>query len=117
VEARMKLGMDSEGLVACEMTRRGYRIVARNYRIRCGELDIVAHRGREVVIVEVRSRRNDRGYEALESIQAGKRTKVRRTTEIFLSCRLIDYEEVRFFVATVDWKDGSHCINIIEDAF
>ncbi|NOZ00901.1 MAG: YraN family protein [Deltaproteobacteria bacterium] len=117
MEARMKLGMDSEGLVAREMTRRGYDIVHRNYRTRYGELDIVARRGSEMVVVEVRSRNNDLGYEALESVQHGKREKVRRTTEIYLSYRPIDYDEVRFFVATVNWVDGSPSIAIIEDAF
>lgn len=107
----------SETLVADEMIRRGYQVLTRNYQIKQGELDIIARRSREIVVVEVRSRRNDRGDEALESVQAGKQAKVRRTAQCYLALRPIDYEEVRFFLATVNWVDDRPHIEIIEDAF
>lgn len=114
---RMRMGQVSEELVARELVRRGYNLVARNFRTRRGELDIVARRASEMVVVEVRSRRNDRGGEALDSVQAGKRQKVRRTAEWFLSRRPVDYREVRFFMATVNWVGDQPTLEIIEDAF
>jgi len=111
------MGQVSEELVTRELTRRGYTLLARNYRTRRGELDIVVRRASEVVVVEVRSRRNDTGSEALDSVQAPKRHKVRRTAERFLAGRPVDYREVRFFMATVNWVGGKPSIEIIEDAF
>lgn len=56
---RQRLGRQGERIVARELTRRGWRVVARNARpaeLR-GELDIVALDGRELVIVEVKAGR------------------------------------------------------------
>ena len=56
---RQRLGARAERIVARELERRGWRIVARNARpgeIR-GELDIVALDGEELVVVEVKAGR------------------------------------------------------------
>lgn len=81
--ARQRLGREGEGLVARELERRGWRIVARNARpaqLR-GELDIVALDGRELVVVEVKSGRCGarRGPATpLEMVGARKRRQLRR---------------------------------------
>ena len=40
------------------LRRRGYRVLARNVRLRRGELDVVAEEGGDLVFVEVKSRRS-----------------------------------------------------------
>jgi len=113
----MRLGQVSESLVVDEMKRRGYEIVERNHRRKCGEIDFIARNNNEIVIVEVRSRRQDPGEEAVDSIRWKKKSAIRRTTERYLAKRPVDYDEVRFFVATVNWTGGGPAIEIIEDAF
>src|SRR3989442_12829220 len=54
--ARIALGKIGEDLACRELERRGYAIVARRYRRRGGELDIVARDGPTVVFVEVKTR-------------------------------------------------------------
>lgn len=56
---RQLLGREGERIVARELERRGWRIVARNARPAAvrGELDIVALHGGDLVIVEVKSGR------------------------------------------------------------
>jgi putative endonuclease len=49
-------GNRSEWLAAMALRLKGYRIVARNFRTRAGEIDIVARRGDLVAIVEVKAR-------------------------------------------------------------
>jgi putative endonuclease len=57
--ARQSLGRLGEAL-ACEyLEREGWQIVARNWRTRRGEIDIVARDGEWLVFVEVRTRRAD----------------------------------------------------------
>lgn len=51
-----KHGNRSEWLAAMALRLKGYRIVARNFRTRAGEIDIVARRGDLVAIVEVKAR-------------------------------------------------------------
>jgi Holliday junction resolvase-like predicted endonuclease len=51
-------GNRSEWLAAMALRLKGYRIVARNFRTKAGEIDIVARRGDLVAIVEVKARRD-----------------------------------------------------------
>ena len=56
-QSRQRLGRQAEELVARELQRRGWRILARNTRLAAlrGELDIVALDGAELVVVEVKA--------------------------------------------------------------
>jgi putative endonuclease len=80
--SRQRLGRRAEGIVARELERRGWRIVARNVRpadVR-GELDIVALDGAELVIVEVKAGRvgTSRGpISPVEMVGPRKRAKLR----------------------------------------
>ena len=54
---RIRLGKSGEDLACRELRRLGYEILARRYRTRVGELDIVARDGPTIVFVEVKTRR------------------------------------------------------------
>ena len=49
-------GHRSEWFAALALLVKGYRIVARRYRTRLGEIDLIARRGNLVLIVEVKAR-------------------------------------------------------------
>ena len=68
--ARQALGKIGEDLACQELERRGYAIVARRYRRRGGELDIVARDGATLVFVEVKARCGPRFGEAAEAVTA-----------------------------------------------
>src|SRR5262249_56356775 len=71
--ARQALGKHGEDLACRELERRGYAIVARRYRRRGGEIDIIARDGETVVFVEVKAR-DDLAYGAgADAITALKR--------------------------------------------
>jgi putative endonuclease len=56
-DGRLSLGKHGEELASAYLLKCGYRLVARNWRTRAGEIDIVAQEGPWLVFVEVRSRR------------------------------------------------------------
>lgn len=58
---RQALGRRGEDLAAAYLDEQGYEIIARNWRTRSGELDIVARDGDWLVFVEVRARRGKGG--------------------------------------------------------
>jgi putative endonuclease len=69
-------GRQAEDLAAACLERHGLKIVARNYRCRFGEIDLVAQDGATLVFMEVRLRtRTDFGT-AAESIGAAKRRRL-----------------------------------------
>ena len=57
-QARLSLGKQGEDLACRELRRRGYAVLARRYRTRWGEIDIVARDGDTLVFVEVKTRRS-----------------------------------------------------------
>jgi len=75
----------AETLAAEFLHGKGLRIVARNYRSRYGEIDLIARDGPTVVFVEVRSRSSDSYGGAAASITAAKREKLLKTARHYLA--------------------------------
>lgn len=97
---------------------RGFRVLARNWRCRLGELDLVVSRGGSVVVCEVKSRRGTRYGGGWEAVHARKRAKIRTLAEAFLLSRNLRPGSIRFDVASVSvGRDGSVRLHLFQDAF
>jgi putative endonuclease len=118
VDARAELGARGERAAETRYVARGFRVVARNWRCRLGELDLVLSRGQLVVVCEVKTRRGSRYGGGFDAVDVRKRHKVRALAEIFLLQRRTFPAAVRFDVASVWVKpDGTATVEIFEDAF
>ena len=71
--ARQQFGIPAKISRVRELERAGYAILARRYRRRAGEIDIVARDGRSLVFVEVKARQNGRFGGAAEAVTPWKR--------------------------------------------
>jgi putative endonuclease len=97
--------------------RRGYRVVARNWRCPLGELDLVVQRGSVLVFCEVKSRTGAAFGGGYEAVTWSKRRKLRQLAEVFLqSYRPLD-ARARFDVASVWLGLRGADVEIFEDAF
>lgn len=67
------LGRMGERRAAWFYRLRGYRIVARNLRLGCGEIDLIARRGRIAAIVEVKTRQSLTAGEGHDAVDRRKR--------------------------------------------
>ena len=81
-DPRHTLGRRGEELAAEHLERLGYRIVARNYRTRFGELDLVATDEHVLVFCEVKTRR---AGDPWQSLGEAKRRQVRSMGRAWLS--------------------------------
>ncbi|MBA3392027.1 MAG: YraN family protein [Deltaproteobacteria bacterium] len=97
----LQAGAHAESLATRVLLDRGYRIVERNYRIKAGELDVVARDGDILVFVEVRSRADGNHGEASEMVHRGKRRQVSRVAAHYLEARQPQFEECRFDVVAI----------------
>ena len=77
-------GQAAEARALAWLQARGLRCLARNYRCRLGEIDLIMQDGDTVVFVEVRHRRHSRFGTAAESITPRKCQKLRLTAEHYL---------------------------------
>lgn len=80
-----RLGTRGEDLAAAWYVAAGYEILARNWRCRQGELDLVARRGGELVFCEVKARSSDRFGEPAEAVTAAKQRRLRALAGRFLA--------------------------------
>ena len=119
MDERIAVGRRGEAAVEQLYVSRGYRVVARNWRCRIGELDLVVARGSTLVICEVKTRRGSRFGGGFEAVDARKRQKVRALAETFcLQHPMRGTVSIRFDVASVRLRsDGSAAVEIFDDAF
>lgn len=101
--SRQEIGARAEDAAAAYLRAQGARILLRNYRCRCGELDIVARLGEsELAIVEVRTRSSNAYGGAAASVDAGKRQRlIRAASRLLQQRRDLARMRVRFDVIVV----------------
>ena len=99
----LRLGRAAEEAAARFLGANGAQVLLRNYRCRCGELDIIARCGEELALVEVRTRSSNVFGGALASVDAGKRRRLSRAAARLLQQRPdLARLRVRFDVMAVE---------------
>lgn len=78
-----KAGRRAENWVAIYLILTGYRILARRFKTRSGEIDLVARRGKTLVFVEVKQRA--KAEHTIDPVTARSEERIIRAGEIFLS--------------------------------
>ena len=111
--ARRALGIAGEDAAAAWYESNGYDVVARNWRCREGELDLVARRNRTIVFCEVKARVNDVFAVPAEAVNHLKRQRLRVLAGKWLEEYPVKIREIRFDVVSVIGTD----IEVIEGAF
>ena len=85
-DLRSHLGRLGEDLALEHLERLGLRLLVRNYRTRCGELDLVVCDDATIVFVEVKARRLDASAgTALEAVSPRKQRQVRCMAAIWIA--------------------------------
>lgn len=82
--AHLRTGAAAEALAAQYLQAHGLRILTRNFRVKGGEIDLVARDGQVLVFVEVRLRSNERFGGAGASITATKQRRILLATQHYL---------------------------------
>ncbi|HRR76007.1 MAG TPA: YraN family protein [Ruminococcus sp.] len=102
---KSETGRLGEESVCAYLTERGYRIAARNYRIKGGEIDIIAENGDYLAFVEVKARRPDSLVTGFEAVNKRKRGLIIKTAADYC-CKHPSMLQPRFDVAQVIVQEG-----------
>jgi putative endonuclease len=116
-DARIALGKTGEDLACRELERRGYAIVARRYRRRGGELDIIAWDGPTLVFVEVKARGGRAFGGAAEAVTALKRRRIACLAVDYITRHRLAPCPCRFDVVSVRLESGAPVIDVFQNAF
>jgi len=117
MDHRQSLGKRGEDLACAELEKRGYVILDRRFRTRCGELDIVARDGTVLVFIEVKARSGSNFGTPFESVTWKKRQRLSQMAASYLFARRLVSVACRFDVVSVLEQEGTHTIELIRGAF
>jgi putative endonuclease len=115
--ARIAFGNYGEELACRELESRGYEILARRYRQRGGEIDIIARDGRTTVFVEVKAREGKDFGEPGEAVTPWKRRRISRIALDYLARHHLAESPCRFDVVSIRLDSDRPVVSIYQNAF
>jgi len=113
---RRDTGREGEDDAVDYLTKKGYRILRRNYRFGRGEIDIIAEDGDTLVFVEVKSRIGGIGLPE-EAVTERKRRQLATVAEGYLMKHDIGEKDCRFDVVAIFRKGGQTEIRHLSNIF
>lgn len=120
---KIKLGAKGEALAVKHLKELGYRIVERNFRVRAGEIDIIAEQEGTLVFVEVKTRTDTRFGPPFESITASKKSHLSKAALEYMNRHDCHNIPARFDIISILFetnkseKTTDARIEIIRNAF
>ena len=114
---RQQLGKTGESLAVWELERRGYEILARRYRTRYGEIDVVARDGPTLVFVEVKARATAEFGTAAEAVTRRKQRRLVAMAREYLTDSGVADEPCRFDVVAIDDVERAPVLVVYPGAF
>lgn len=124
MDDRKITGDTAEEICANRLRQRGWRILGRNWRIRAGELDLIALTGDVLVVVEVKSHRlgSTRGPASpVLAVGHNKQRRIRRLASAWVAGhgRRVPFRSIRFDVVGITFDRSGKLIayDHLEDAF
>lgn len=114
---RQAMGRAGEEFTCEYLKKCGMRVLARNYRAKKGEIDLVARDGDTIVFVEVKTRSSNAYGTAGEAVTYRKQQMIIKTAQWYIMQNNIKESNFRFDVAEVSAGDAGFSINYLRNAF
>ena len=112
----LDIGKEGEELATRCLEEKNYTILERNWRYRHREIDIIASRDDNIIIVEVKVRKGIGGERLEEHINRKKQRYLISAANAFMLKRKLD-QAVRFDIILLTGESGDFSIHHIENAF
>ena len=116
-DRRQHLGRQGESLAVEHLRKKGYKIIARNYTTRIGEIDIIAKHDGQLVFIEVKARRSRRFGHPKTAVTADKQRKISMVALEYLKKHHNLHTRARFDVVTVQTFEREPIIEVFPNAF
>jgi putative endonuclease len=117
-DVRRTVGNAGEEAVARWYRAQGYEVLARNWRVRGGELDVIVRRAGTIAFCEVKTRRSSAFGTPAEAVTPRKQERLRALARAWLAASPVRARILRFDVASVmpDGRGGWR-VDVLEAAF
>ena len=113
------IGALGENISENYLKNLGYRILDKNFRCKCGEIDLIAINKGYICFVEVKTRYGINYGTPAESVTSSKKKKIYKTAQVYILMKNIINFNFRFDVIEVllNSTNNDFLVNHIEDAF
>ena len=112
------LGQQGEALACRYLSRQGYRVIARNYRTRLGEIDIIAEEQGTLVFVEVKTRRGHQCGHPFEAVTPAKCRQISKAALQYLAETGREGQAARFDVVAISFGgEAPPVVELAKNAF
>ena len=109
-------GLAGEELAAAFLSQKGYTVLEKNWRFGREEIDIIARKDDQLIVVEVKTRSGSFFGEPEEFVNRQKQRNLIKVINAYIEKNDLDLE-VRFDIVGVILTGKNHSINHVEDAF
>lgn len=99
--AHLRTGRRGEDAAETFLKSAGFKIIARNVRVRCDEIDLIVKQGDALIFVEVKTRSNENFGRPIVAVNQVKRHKLSRAAIHFLKKHKLRPPYIRFDVIEV----------------
>lgn len=113
----LEFGREGEACAEALLVAKGFVVLARNYRTRGGEVDLICRHGDTLVFVEVKARQAGSLARPDEAVTPAKRRKIVRAATAYLSEGHLWDRPCRFDVVAVVGRPGRLAATHMPDAF
>ena len=111
------VGQEWENVAEKHLKEAGYRIVARNFRTKVGEIDFVAEDGGVLCFIEVKGRHSTRFGIPEDAVNAEKQRRVFRAAQAYLQRQRLENAPCRFDVVAILQDGAAPGVTILRNAF
>lgn len=107
------IGEEGERFAAEYLKKQGYTLLERNFRIRGGEIDIIARLAEEIIFFEVKSRSNSNYGYPEEGVDFFKKKHIARAVKEYIrKLRISESTYLRFDVIAIEFDQSGHVFNL-----
>jgi len=111
------VGQEWESVAEKRLKEAGYRIRARNFRTKVGEIDFVAEDGGVLCFIEVKGRHSTRFGIPEDAVNAEKQRRIFRAAQAYLQRERLENTPCRFDVVAIFQDGTAPNVTILRDAF
>lgn len=114
-----EIGALGEGISENYLKNLGYKILDKNFKCKCGEIDLIALNKGYICFIEVKTRYGTNFGIPAESVSYSKQKKICKTAQVYIMWKNIIDSNFRFDVIEVllNNENNDFLLNHIEDAF
>jgi len=114
-DGRKELGQAGEKMAEVFLRKQGYRILERNYQTPYGEIDLIAREAREIVFIEVRTRRGTDFGTSIESLTRNKISHWGKSASSYLQKSGEFDQPIRFDFVGIDLSEKTPKISLTKN--